>query len=106
MPTAAAHDAVGAMCAPVCVRGASIMTGGSNARDRLAAVALGTACIAFAVAVFIFFTTWLLAPVLSPSVQALFPPRFWLHALPTAGVVFLTVGITAFIGIQRRSARS
>lgn len=43
--------------------------------------------------------------VLPPSIQALFPPRFWLHALPMAGVVLLTVGVTAFIGIQKRSAR-
>lgn len=36
---------------------------GDGASDRLAAIALGTACIAFAVVVFVFFTAWLLSPV-------------------------------------------
>lgn len=51
-------------CSPGgCGESAWAVCSGGSARDRLAAVALGTACIAFAVVVFIFFTTWLLAPV-------------------------------------------
>jgi len=44
--------------------------------------------------------------VLPPYVQRLFPPRMWLHILPAAGVVGAVTGVTAFVGIQKRTAAS
>ncbi|OSX80122.1 hypothetical protein BU14_0058s0033 [Porphyra umbilicalis] len=93
------------MCASA-RNGRKSVADGGKASDRLPAVVLGLLCIAFSAAVFLAFTTWLLAPVLPPYVQALFPLRMWLYILPAAGVVGVVAGVTAFVGIQKRTAAS
>jgi len=48
---------------------------GDKASDRLPAVVLGLLCIAFSAAVFLAYTTWLLAPVRLCSSYSIFPGR-------------------------------
>ena len=70
---------------------------------------LGAAGFAVAIAVYVYYTAWvLLTPFVDPKItwfHALFPHRWWALAVPTALLIVGLTTIAAFVGIVSMKKR-